>query len=98
MAMPGGLSKPTCPSAEMKQRLTPTVAAYLKYQLGVEPKHVKIVALSSQIVNGTVYFLKVQHDKGVCHMRVHEELPANGGNLVVENYKEATCSEPLTFF
>uniref|UniRef100_A0A5K3FQR0 Glycosyltransferase n=1 Tax=Mesocestoides corti TaxID=53468 RepID=A0A5K3FQR0_MESCO len=59
MPILGNLSCALVPTCDEKIHFTPIVRAYLTEQLGEEPKHVEILAISSEVVDGTNYFLKV---------------------------------------
>ncbi|VDO07842.1 unnamed protein product [Rodentolepis nana] len=98
MALCGGTTAPSQPTEDDLRILMPVIEKYLEEKCGQKPFDVKITDVSRQIVAGVNYFAKVEHDGNVWHIRVHQQLPCNGGLVSVHSHKVAQPNDLLTYF
>ncbi|VDN99695.1 unnamed protein product [Rodentolepis nana] len=95
MALCGGTTAASQPTEDDLRILMPVIEKYLEEKCGQRPSDVKITDVSRQIVAGVNYFAK--HDGNVWHIRVHQQLPCNGGLVSVHSHKIRPLKHALSF-
>ncbi|KAK4468002.1 hypothetical protein MN116_008182 [Schistosoma mekongi] len=108
----GGTGAPREPSAEEKQKLKTLLENNLEAHIGRKPSLCDIVQLSSQVVAGTNYFVKVifacsftdlmqvhVDDDEYVHARIFEPLPCHGKELQLHSVlKDKKKNDALEYF
>ncbi|KAH8858565.1 Cystatin-B [Schistosoma japonicum] len=96
----GGVGAPREPSVEEKQKLKTLLENNLEAHIGRKPPVCDIVQVSSQVVAGTNYFVKVHvGDDEYVHARIFEPLPCHGKELQLHSVlKDKKKNDALEYF